>query len=207
MDIIDLTHTFSDTMPVYPGDPAPEVRCVAQIAAGGITKYEVTTGMHVGTHMDAPLHMIDGGAYLSEFPADKFLGRGVLLDARGKSSIDIDVVSGVDLRRGDIAVIMTGLSEQYRSSQYFTSYPEITPKLVQVFVEAGVSMVGMDTPSPDRPPFNIHKILLSNQILIIENLTNLFSLKARGAFELIALPTKFHAEAAPTRVIARFVRG
>ena len=205
MNIVDLTHTFSDTMPVYPGDPIPELRCVAEVAVGGITKYEVSTGMHVGTHMDAPLHMVEGGAYLSEFPPDKFLGRGVLLDARGKSSIDTDLVRGSDLRPGDIAIIMTGLSKRYRSPEYFDSYPEITSKLAQLFVEAGVSIVGMDTPSPDRPPFGIHKILLGNRILIIENLTNLHSLEGRGAFELIALPAKFHAEAAPTRVIARFV--
>ena len=145
MQIFDLTHTFKEAMPVYPGDPAPELRCVAQVAAGGITKYEVATGMHVGTHMDAPLHMVEGGSYLSDFPAEQFLGRGVLLDARGKSTIGAEILKGIDLRRGDIAVIMTGLSEGYHSSQYVSSYPEITPALAQALVEGGISIVGMDT--------------------------------------------------------------
>ena len=65
-----------------------------------------------------------------------------------------------------------------------------------------LDLVGMDTPSPDAPPFPVHKIFLGSEILIIENLTNLESLVDLKNFTVAALPAKFHADAAPVRVVA-----
>lgn len=64
-------------------------------------------------------------------------------------------------------------------------------------------MVGTDTPSPDKSPYLIHKILLKGDVLIIENLTNLESLLSHSEFEVIALPIRFEAEASPIRVVAK----
>jgi len=60
----------------------------------------------------------------------------------------------------------------------------------------------MDTPSPDGPPFPVHKALLSEHILIIENLTNLDKLLEVNRFRVLAVPLKLKADAAPARVIA-----
>ena len=64
-------------------------------------------------------------------------------------------------------------------------------------------MVGFDFPSPDYHPFNIHQILLGNQILILENLTNLSELLPYREFELLAFPLKINADSSPVRVVAR----
>ena len=61
----------------------------------------------------------------------------------------------------------------------------------------------MDTPSPDKYPYKIHKILLKEEILIIENLTNLEELLGVNNFDVIALPAKFYSDGAPIRVIAQ----
>jgi len=50
-------------------------------------------------------------------------------------------------------------------------------KLGDFFVEKKIKLLGMDLPSPDKYPFRIHKKLLENNILIIENLTNLSELQ------------------------------
>ena len=85
MKYIDLTHTFTASMPTYPGDPIPELKQIADFHNQGYTDWQVTTGMHVGTHIDAPLHMIPGGKRLSEMPIETFFGRGCLIDARPKN--------------------------------------------------------------------------------------------------------------------------
>jgi len=77
MKYIDLTHTFDAQMPVYPGDPIPEFTQVADLHKEGYTDYQIKTGMHVGTHMDAPLHMLEGGKRLSDIAVEKFLGKVV----------------------------------------------------------------------------------------------------------------------------------
>jgi kynurenine formamidase len=64
-------------------------------------------------------------------------------------------------------------------------------------------MLGLDTPTPDQSPFLIHKILLGNEILIIENLTHTEELLEFPNFEIIALPLKIDADGSPARVIAK----
>ena len=66
-------------------------------------------------------------------------------------------------------------------------------------------MVCMDSPSPDLYPFEIHKLLLENNILLAENLTNFDSLLSVNNFEIIALPLKIHADSSPARIIARML--
>ncbi len=202
MQYIDLTRLFTATMPVYPGDPVPELVRIADIVPDGYTDYRINTGMHVGTHMDAPLHMIEHGKYLSEMNIERFFGKGHLIDARAKD-ISADLLEGRTIHPGDMILLFTGCGEKFGSSEYYEQYPEVSEDFARKAVELGVSIVGMDTPSPDRSPFNVHKILLGNDILIIENLTNLENLIDVKDFEVIALPAKFQTEAAPVRVIVR----
>lgn len=206
MKLIDLTHTFDDAMPVYPGDPASEMTRLTDISGAGVILSQVRTGMHTGTHMDSPLHMIENGKSLAEIPIEKFIGRGVLIDARGKERIDDALLSGVQLQQNDIVLVLTGFSGKYREKAYYYDYPDMTASFAVALVNAGVSIVGLDTAGPDRAPFPIHRILLSGDVLIMENLSNLESLLGIRVFEVFALPAKFKAEAAPVRVIA-LVRG
>jgi kynurenine formamidase len=202
MKYIDLTHTFGEKMPVYPGDPEPSLTQIAEIAKEGFTDHEVKTCMHVGTHIDAPLHMIENGKLISDFPLEHFFGKGHLVDARKKESVDVDLLDGISLGKGDIVLVMTGLSAKYHDDAYL-QYPELTVAFAQRLVDAKVSIVGMDIISPDREPYATHKVLLGNDVLIIENLTNLKELIDVPAFEVIALPWKLQANGAPVRVVAR----
>jgi len=202
MKYIDLTHTFKQPMPIYPGDPEPELKQTAFVEKDGYNEFQIKTGMHVGTHMDAPLHMFSGGKRLSEYPPEHFFGKGHLIDAREKS-IDANLLKGKSISKGDIVLLMTGFSSKFNSPEYYKSYPEINESFAEKMVKLGVKIVGMDTPSPDRAPFAIHKLLLKNNILIIENLTHLESLLKYAKFTIIALPAKFDCESAPVRVVAQ----
>lgn len=203
MTLIDLTHTFVADMPAYPGDPAPELRQIADIRKKGCTDYQIKTGMHVGTHMDAPLHMIEGGKFLSEMSVENFFGEGVLIDARNQPAVDEKILRRHVVKKGNIILVVTGFSKKFGHPDYYEKYPEITEGFADEAIRLGVKMIGIDTPSPDRPPFKVHKKLLGKEILIIENLTNLEKLLGVPRFEIVALPAKFHAEAAPVRVVAK----
>lgn len=228
MEYIDLTHTFNNHMPVYPGDSKPELVQRAFLEKDGEVNHRLQSGMHVGTHMDAPAHMISDGKYLSDYSVEKFFGRGVLIDARGKEKIDVDLLAnhphltsplqgeeiargfgaapspgGGGLGRGAIVLIMTGWSQKFNNDEYYKKHPVLTEAFANKLAELKVSIVGTDTPSPDRAPYKVHKILLEHDILIIENLTNLEVLIGKQNFEVIALPMKLQAEAAFCRVVAK----
>jgi kynurenine formamidase len=203
MRLIDLSHTFEQKMPVYPGDPSPEMIQVATISEQGYTDFQLKTGMHVGTHIDAPLHFIEGGKRLSEMPIQRFTGKAHLINVQGKTLIGEDVLSACDINRGDILLIHTGHDEYFGQDRYYLEYPLIAESFAKRAVEMGVSIVGLDTPSPDRAPYTIHKILLQEEVLIIENLTNLSLLKNASNIVVFAFPPKLALEASPVRVIAR----
>jgi len=201
--LIDLTHTFTDNMPVYPGDPCSRLYQSHFIKDSGFSDYRVESNMHVGTHMDAPLHMVDGGAYICDIPLAHFKGKGHLVDALGKNSISLDLLSGHLIGKGDIVLVWTDWSKKFHKADYFDGYPEIAEDFARQLVTWGVSLLGLDTPSPDKDPFPIHKILLGKNVLIIENLTNLDALESfKQDFEIHAYPVKRKADGAPVRVVA-----
>lgn len=200
--LIDLSHTFDDAMPVYPGDPCARLYQTASVRKDGYTDHKIESGMHVGTHMDAPLHMIDDGLHICDIPLPSFTGQGHLIDARGKTRIDADLLSGRELHAGDIVLVWTDWSLKFREPSYYLDYPELTENFAKAMVAAGISLVGLDTPSPDREPFPVHKILLTRNVLIIENLTNLSALTAFKNFKIHAYPVKYKSDGAPVRVIA-----
>lgn len=202
MKYIDLTQTFSADMPVYPGDPKSELKRIATIEKEGFVDHQLNAAMHVGTHMDAPWHMIASGKRISQIEPDRFFGSGKLIDARGQEKIDSDLLNGIEISEGDIVLVYTDFGVRFREAEYYEKYPELTEAFAKKMVELKVKIVGMDTPSPDRSPFMVHKILLGNEVLILENLTNLEGL-LNQKFEVVALPAKLETEAASVRVIAK----
>lgn len=203
MKIIDLTQTFTKDMPVYPGDPKPSLKQVASLDKDGYNDHEIATVMHVGTHMDAPLHMIEGGKRIDEIPTDKLIGPGVLLDARDKIEINANILLDRQIKKGSIVLVYTGFGIRYRTKDYFKNYPHFGNDFAEILVELGISAVGMDMLGPDLDtPWSTHKILLGKEIMILENLINLDQLLEEEEFEVFALPAKFKTDAAPVRVIA-----
>lgn len=205
MDVryLSLSHTLVDAMPCYPGSKPPDLNQVAKVESDGYTMTVATLNFHTGTHVDAPVHMIEGGQYIDEIAIEHFVGNGVMFDVRGKDIVDVGDIITHRLVDADIVLFYTGFSSCFGQPEYFDSHPVITPLLAQLLVEQQIKMAGFDTPSPDKAPFNIHQILLANTVLIIENMTNLAQLLDVNTFEVISIPPKTHTEAAFVNVVAK----
>ena len=77
--IIDITRELLSA-PVYPGDPVPELKRVSDTFSGDpFTLGVIRTGLHVGTHCDAPLHIIQGGKDISGMDPEHFIGPCIVL--------------------------------------------------------------------------------------------------------------------------------
>ncbi len=118
MKIIDLTHTFTSSMPVFPGDNSPHLQ-ENKDTENNIVHFNIETGMHIGTHMDGPLHMIPTGRKLSEISIERFVANGHLLDARGKKEIGIELLKDKNIAPGDCVLIYTGFDEKFRDSDFY----------------------------------------------------------------------------------------
>lgn len=199
---IDLTHPLNSSVPVYPEDH--EVRLIQETSLETYDSnvFSIETGLHVGTHMDGPLHMRKESPMLSQFPVDRFFGRGVLLDARGRREIGEDVLGGNVLERGDVVLLHTGWDKGFWRDGYMSGYPVITKDFARILAEVPIGMLGVDSPSPDNPPYEVHHVLFEADILILENLCCLEQLLDVPSFIVIALPLKTETDSSLVRVVA-----
>jgi kynurenine formamidase len=199
--IIDLTHTFTQVMPVSPFDDQSSIDPIRTLTHDAYNDWRLSSGMHVGTHIDGPGHLTESKVLLSNVLVEKFIGNGCLIDARNKK-IDATLFKNVSLEPQSIVLILTGMDKQFGTREYFDRHPIILESFAQELVRAKVKMVGIDFFSPDAYPFEVHKLLFKHGIFIIENLTHLEKLLKIERFVVVALPLKTETDSALARVVA-----
>ncbi len=202
MKLIDLTHTLRRDIAVYPGDDPVQLEQVRTLEQNGFNNFRLSSGMHVGTHIDGPMHMTSDTRLMSQLPLEMFTGKGVLIDVRGEQKIEFRESFRTLVQQGDIVLFYSGLDDLMGTPQYFTDYPNITEELARFLADQPVKMVGIDWVSPDHHPYLIHELLFNNDVLILENLTNLGQLLYETNFEVFAFPLKIEADSSMVRVVA-----
>lgn len=201
--IIDLTRRIERGMPVYPGDEETGLVQSRQLHTDFYVNHQLSINMHAGTHIDGPMHLTETDMYLNDFPIDRFVGEGCLIDAAGVETIDYKEEYEALIRDGHIVIVHTGWGRLYGEEAYYGEHPVLTDAFAELLVRKKIKMVGLDTPSPDKWPFRVHKRLFENRILIAENLANVDRLIGAPSFEIIALPLNVKADSSVARIIAR----
>ena len=197
--IIDLTMPIDERTPAFPGDPAFETKQIATIENNGWNVKRLCLNSHFSTHVDVPLHMIENGKTLSDYPLEKFIGEAVVLDVRGQSEIVADLS---EVRKGDIVFFLTGHSKKAYDRDYFRNPPLISERTAQELVDKEINIVGIDSFTPDKIPCAVHKMFMRADILIVENLINLEKLAGRR-FWCCIMPLHIrNGDGAPCRVAA-----
>lgn len=204
MKLVDLTHLIDHEMPVYPNTLPPEITKPFTVIKDGFEETQLNIFSHVGTHIDAPRHMIRDGKSLDEYPIDQFIGPAKMIDINHFNEMDeatlINTFSSIDF-----VVLKTNKSEDWGSLDYFV-YP--IPKLEKLKILSqlkikGIAIDAISVDALDPKSFSNHFFIFENEWIIIENLTDLGHLPKE--FELHALPLKFnHSDGAPARVVAKF---
>jgi len=208
MNIFDLSHTISPGMPVYPGDDPPVFTNRAAINEDGFVEKGITLGSHVGTHIDAPAHIIPYAPTLDRMPIDRFMGQGSVIDLTGlkNPTIDFFFLKPYEplFKTSEFILLHTGWGRFWGQEKYYRYYPILSIEAALWIGSFGLKGIGVDTLSVDEleaADLPIHKILLE-RMLIIENLTNLDKLPKTG-FIFSCLPLKLeNADASPIRAVA-----
>lgn len=211
INIIDLTHTISTHMPVYPGTEAPDLATGCTIGKNGFVEKKISLYSHTGTHMDAPAHMIKESKTLDQFTIDHFYGKAVLVDVstNRKPVIDLeDLVNYEDMfRQNEFLLIHTGWSLHWGKTTYFSGYPVLSVEAVEWLSQFNLKGFGMDVISVDEAKsenYPVHHMLLKNETVIIENLKNL-DLVPVNVFIFSCFPLKFvEADGSPIRAVALY---
>ncbi len=195
--IVDLSVALSPETPVYPGDPKIEIKQFAGFATEGYLGHVLLLGTHAATHIDAPAHMLESAQTLGKIPLEVFMGEAKLLQ-----DTTLKAVEAAEVEPGDIVIFDTGTSKRFNDPSYFTDYPVLSEEVTDYLLEKKIKLVGLDTCSADNTAgFPVHKKFLSAGVPIVENLTNLSTLRDK-TFQFFAPPLKFDLDGAPTRAFA-----
>ena len=152
----ELSHPFGRDVPVWPGDDDVRVWKSVYHGRDGVQSLKLSMNMHCSTHMTAPIHLVQGAAYVADLSLDHFFGNGVVLDIpKGKweclTADDLERCSGL-VDDDDIVLINTGWHRRYADSrEYFGDAPGLTEDAADWLLARGVKLVGTDTAAIDHP--------------------------------------------------------
>src|SRR5919199_4790692 len=184
MQVIDLTRKIDPSIRVFPGSPKPQFIPWSKFDSQGYDSEAMFMSTHTGTHVDAPSHFKPGLASIDMIPADRLVCNAVLIRVEKSASQLIEQHDlGNQIMQGDTVIIATGWEKRAASRNYMTENPGLSKQAARYLAKKKVNAVAIDCPSIDAGTdsrFTAHNILLSYNILVVENLCNLNTVTRSG---------------------------
>ena len=167
-------------------------------------------GAHSGTHIDAPMHFVAGGAPIDQVSLEPLIGPALVIDiADSVQAIDAAELNRHEWTGAERVLFRTrsSLRGWMASPDFHRDFAYIAPDAAQLLADAGVKLVGIDYISAEQfgaAAPRTHQILLGKGIPVVEGL-QLTGVVA-GEYDVIVLPLKVAGhEGAPARAILRRV--
>lgn len=206
MRLYDISVGVSPEIPVWPGDPPVVLERVMSMENGDEANISrIQSGVHVGTHIDAPIHFVEGGATVDTIPLKSLLGRAYVVDLRKADVLDAAALESARIPpRTRRLLFKTRNSELWISgeSSFQKDFVAVDVSGAEWLVKKGVKLVGVDYLSV--APFNdggpTHRILLEAGVVVVEGLN--LARVSKGRYTLYCLPVKLMgSDGAPARAV------
>lgn len=207
MPWIDISTPLHNGMVVWPGDAPFERTSTLEIANGDECNLsQISSTAHIGTHIDAPRHYLEGAAGIETMPIAASIGRARVIEIHDPEAIRTSELEPHRLAKGERVLFKTRNSEHCWETDHFQKkYIYITPEAAHYLAERGVQTVGVDYLSVggfESGGPETHRILLQAGIWIIEGLV--LEHVEPGEYELVCLPLKIiGGDGAPARAVLR----
>ena len=189
--IFDISQEIT-TCKVYPGDPVPKINKINDMNNNDL--YNLSTIFmcaHNGTHVDAPSHFIKDGNTIDKIPLENFVGECYVYTHNGEVS-ELDALN----------ILIKAKENNACERILIKGNCVITSAAANVFAKENIKLIGNESQSigPIDSPMEVHKILLSNNVVLLEGivLDNVLD----GVYFLCAQPLNIKGiEGAPCRAI------
>ena len=204
MTLHDISVLTGACTPEWPGDTPFSCGWTARVADGSsVNLTTITSSPHVGTHADAPLHVMDGGAGAESLPLEAFIGPALVVDV-GAVPRDLGTDWAARVPNGTVRLLLrTGMS--IAGGTFPADWPALSAEAAELLVRRGLRLLGVDAPSVDRresKTLAVHHALFRGGAQVLENLD--LRGVAEGEYELAAAPVKWAGvDAAPVRAVLR----
>lgn len=223
--IVDLSHPIHPQIPLWTGDPAVELETIADIHSHGYYLRRFSMGEHSGTHMNAPNSFFPNSAGIDRYPPESLVVNAVVIDARSHAAQNSDYCLTVDhvlewekqngvVSAGSTVILYTGWQAKWHEPTEFLNqdqqgiyhFPGFGGEVTQFLLEErAIAGVGIDTHGVDPgfdSAFTTNRLVLANQGIVLENLTNLDQLPAKGITLVIGILRLVGGSGSPVSVIA-----
>lgn len=199
MKIYDLTHKIENNMTAYCDAEKPNIKPLFSYEKDNFNVTYLGLTSHLGTHLDVPLHLMENGKNICDFPVDAFFGKGMCIYFENLDSIDFDSIKNIDY-----LLIYTEWAKYWNNEEYFKNYPIISKEVVKKIAESHLKGIGIDCISPDSydsHKLESHKLILSADKIIVENLCSLENILNKE-FYFSCMPLKIAIDGCPVRAVA-----
>jgi arylformamidase len=202
--ILDISPAIGPGGAVWPGDSPLAWQWVSRRDRGDVVNLgRLALSPHTGAHVDAPLHLEDGGPDAAALPLEVFWGPARVVDWAAGAPLDAAALAR--LPWGGVRRVLFRTRAAGEPLAYRAGYPAFTPQGAALLAARGVRLVGVDTPSVDpfeSPDLPAHRALLGAGVAILECLE--LAAAEPGDYELVALPLRLvGADATPVRAALR----
>ena len=211
--VVDLSVPVDARTVVYPGDPSPRFEVHSTIERDGFNLLQIHFGSQSGTHVDAPYHFEEDGLRIDEVPVDRFVGPGVVVDARDlgpRGEITWEHIAPVAgrIEPGVVVLLRTGWSRFYGDPRYF-EHPFLGSYACERLLGLGartfcIDAINIDeTPDDEHPGvgFPCHHLISRLDGVIGENFR--FDDLPDGDFLVACTPVRLSgADGGPVRAVA-----
>jgi arylformamidase len=206
MRVYDISVAIEPGLPIWPGDVPLELERVQQINNGDVSNVtRISCSVHIGTHVDAPVHFLKDGKGIEMLSFRVLNGRAYVVDLP-----EIDLITQEVLEEAGVPPRTRRVLFKTRNSQFWNDpHHEFRQDFVALdesashwLVQKGVQLVGVDylSVAPFTAPQATHKTLLKNEVVILEGLD--LRQVGQGRYMLHCLPLKIMgSDGAPARAI------
>ncbi|NLW86950.1 MAG: cyclase family protein [Planctomycetes bacterium] len=195
-----------DAHPQWPGDCAYVRQGRMSLSANDTANVsDLHMSAHSGTHVEAPAHMIAGGAAIDSYGMERFILPCTVVDVGDVACIEAASLDQVPAAPGEAILFKTRNSTRglIRQREFQTDFTYIGASAGQWCIDHRVGLVGVDYLSVDScqaPGCPVHVMLLAADILILEAVD--LSAVSAGRYTLSCLPLKLvGGEASPVRAV------
>lgn len=202
--LYDISPRLLSTTAVFPGDSSLSREVLMDMHDGQhVTVSTLRTTVHIGAHVDAPNHYDPDGRDIDQQPLDLYLGQCQVVDVnvgRGEL-ITLDRLDGPI--RAERLLLRTGTMPD--PQKFNDDFAALDPAFVDDLKNAGVRLIGIDTPSVDpasSKELPAHRRIAACDLAILEGIV--LRDVTPGFYELIALPLRLAGfDASPVRAVLR----
>ena len=220
MKIIDLTHRLLREIPTWDGNVGFELS--TEVDYKDCTPpdlfriQKIKCGLSMGTHIDAPSHVIPEGRTIDKLSLEELMTDCVVIDVSAEADAKYIIMPSVienfekvygEIQSHSFIIFYTGWDkrwgnrDKYHNNHKFPSVHENTAKLL---LQRNITGIGIDTFSADTGAegYPVHKAILGADKYLVENIVNAKKLPAKGA-KVFILPIKIkNGTEAPVRMVA-----